>query len=153
SSPAKTRRKSRCIGSRVINLVLHLRRKSVNASRSASGRSASAPKPKLSFAEADQTAGKSDQHGNHGVDVVRDRCGAQQPSGGIDLFLPIAARPQGGSTSRKTRMHTRLSCKIDYLLRSNHRDRSIASEFFTDDYLFVGPGDHALAPARAVRWD
>ena len=24
-------------------------------------------------------------------------------------------------------------CKIDYLLRSNHRDRSIASSFFTDD--------------------
>src|SRR5262249_19626714 len=34
---------------------------------------------------------------------------------------------------RKTGMHTRLSCKIDYLLRSNHRDRSIASKFFTDD--------------------
>jgi hypothetical protein len=34
---------------------------------------------------------------------------------------------------KKTRMHTWLSCKIDYLLRSNHRDRSIASEFFTDD--------------------
>src|SRR5215467_14119951 len=28
---------------------------------------------------------------------------------------------------KKTGMHTRLSCKIDYLLRSNHRDRSIAS--------------------------
>src|SRR5262249_48984253 len=28
---------------------------------------------------------------------------------------------------QKTRMYTRLSCKIDYLLRSNHRDRSIAS--------------------------
>src|SRR5262249_55336764 len=36
---------------------------------------------------------------------------------------------------KKTGMHTRLSCKIDYLLRSNHRDRSIASSFFTDDYL------------------
>jgi hypothetical protein len=32
-------------------------------------------------------------------------------------------------------MPTRLSCKIDYLLRSNHRDQSIASSFFTDDYL------------------
>jgi hypothetical protein len=40
-------------------------------------------------------------------------------------------------------MHTRLSCKIDYLLRSNHRDRSIASEFFTDDtqgFLRPSPG-------------
>jgi hypothetical protein len=31
-------------------------------------------------------------------------------------------------------MHTRLSCKIDYLLWSNHRDRSVASEFFTADH-------------------
>src|SRR5262249_29021240 len=36
---------------------------------------------------------------------------------------------------KKPGMHTRLSCKIDYLLRSNHRDRSIASSFFTNDYL------------------
>src|SRR5260221_7143538 len=44
--------------------------------------------------------------------------------------------PKSGIPNRKkTGMHTRLSCKIDYLLRSNHRDRSIASSFFTDDYL------------------
>src|SRR5262249_39884480 len=42
--------------------------------------------------------------------------------------------PKSGIPNRKkTGMHTRLSCKIDYLLRSNHRDRSIASSFFTDD--------------------
>src|SRR5499426_3885944 len=36
--------------------------------------------------------------------------------------------PKSGIPNRKkTGMHTRLSCKIDYLLRSNHRDRSIAS--------------------------
>ena len=36
--------------------------------------------------------------------------------------------PKSGMPNRnKTGMHTRLSCKIDYLLRSNHRDRSIAS--------------------------
>src|SRR5262249_16006081 len=34
--------------------------------------------------------------------------------------------PKSGIPNRnKTGMHTRLSCKIDYLLRSNHRDRSI----------------------------
>src|SRR5262249_11313284 len=44
--------------------------------------------------------------------------------------------PKSGIPNRKkTRMHTRLSCKLDYLLRSNHRDRSIASEFFTDDQI------------------
>src|SRR5262249_42845110 len=49
--------------------------------------------------------------------------------------------PTSGIPNRKkTRMHTRLSCKIDYLLRSNHRDRSIASEFFTDDSLRKPPG-------------
>src|SRR5262249_33914349 len=42
--------------------------------------------------------------------------------------------PKSGIPKRKkTWVHTRLSCKIDYLLRLNHRDRSIASEFFTDD--------------------
>src|SRR5262249_41491307 len=48
----------------------------------------------------------------------------------------IHGPPKSGIPNRKkTHTHTRLSCKIDYLLRSNHRDRSIASEFFTDDYL------------------
>src|SRR5262249_25308212 len=43
--------------------------------------------------------------------------------------------PKSGIPKRKkTWVHTRLSCKIDYLLGSNHRNRSIASEFFTDDY-------------------
>jgi hypothetical protein len=35
--------------------------------------------------------------------------------------------------TQENRHAPRLSCKIDYLLRSNHGDRSIASEFFTDD--------------------
>jgi hypothetical protein len=34
---------------------------------------------------------------------------------------------------KKSDIHTRLFCKIDYLLRSNHNDQSIASEFFTGD--------------------
>src|SRR5262249_54268322 len=51
---------------------------------------------------------------------------------------------------KKTGMHTRLSCKIDYLVRSNHRDRSIASEFFTDDQSVPLVPSHGglLAPAR-----
>jgi hypothetical protein len=44
--------------------------------------------------------------------------------------------PNSGIQKRKkTETHDRLSCKIEYWLRSNHRDRSIASEFFTDDYV------------------
>src|SRR5260221_11277838 len=34
---------------------------------------------------------------------------------------------------KKTDAHPRLSCKIDYLLSSNHSHASITSEFFTDD--------------------
>ena len=37
--------------------------------------------------------------------------------------------------ARKPQTHTRLSCKIEYLLRSNHGHASIASEFFTGDML------------------
>src|SRR6476620_11588143 len=42
--------------------------------------------------------------------------------------------PKTGIPKRKkTATHNRLSCKIEYLLRSNHGDGSIASEFFTGD--------------------
>src|SRR6516162_7147960 len=34
---------------------------------------------------------------------------------------------------KKTNTYPRLSCTIEYLLTSNHSDRSIASEFFTGD--------------------
>src|SRR6476620_5449242 len=34
---------------------------------------------------------------------------------------------------KKTKTYPRLSCKIQYLLTSNHSDKSIASEFFTGD--------------------
>src|SRR5262245_47612439 len=44
--------------------------------------------------------------------------------------------PKSGIPKRKkTATHNRLSCKIEYLLRSNHRDSSTASEFFTGDYV------------------
>src|SRR3984957_5912282 len=44
--------------------------------------------------------------------------------------------PKTGIPKRKkTATPNRLSCKIEYLLRSNHGHSSIASEFFTGDYL------------------
>src|SRR5712672_4541871 len=44
--------------------------------------------------------------------------------------------PKSGIPKRKkTATHNRLSCKIEYLLKSNHGDGSIASEFFTGDSL------------------
>src|SRR5258705_13026875 len=80
-----------------------------------------------------------------------DRPGRRRPAGSW-LFLDSESRRQRNHEPRqpeipkrkKSDIHTRLSCKIDYLLRSNHNDQSIASEFFTGDYL-VGE------PARRTR--
>jgi hypothetical protein len=36
---------------------------------------------------------------------------------------------------KKIQTRPRLPCKIQYLLTSNHRDKSSASEFFTDDQI------------------
>src|SRR6478609_9078210 len=43
------------------------------------------------------------------------------------------AAKSGIQKRKKTTTHPRLSCKIEYLLTSNHRDGSIACEFFTVD--------------------
>jgi hypothetical protein len=48
------------------------------------------------------------------------------------------AAKSGIPKRKKITTHPRLSCKIEYLLTSNHRDGSIASEFFTGDYFFIG---------------
>src|SRR5258705_9879256 len=69
-----------------------------------------------------------------------DRPGRRRPAGSW-LFLDSESRRQRNHEPRqpeipkrkKSDIHTRLSCKIDYLLRSNHNDQSIASEFFTGD--------------------
>jgi hypothetical protein len=44
------------------------------------------------------------------------------------------AAKSGIPKRKKTKTHPRLSCKIEYLLTSNHSDGSITSEFFTDDF-------------------
>ena len=44
------------------------------------------------------------------------------------------AAKSGFEKRKKTKTYPRLSCKIEYLLTSNHSDGSIASEFFTGDY-------------------
>src|SRR6476659_8912239 len=43
------------------------------------------------------------------------------------------AAKSGIPKRKKTKTYPRLSCKIEYLLTSNHSDGSIASEFFTGD--------------------
>src|SRR5258706_4213191 len=50
------------------------------------------------------------------------------------------AAKSGIQKRKKTTTSPRLSCKIEYLLTSNHSDGSIASEFFTGDKLSTRPG-------------
>src|SRR3954466_13109747 len=54
------------------------------------------------------------------------------------------------SKRKKTRTYPPLSCKIEYLLASNHSDRSIASEFFTGDYLPSTAGQFASRTYRVA---
>jgi hypothetical protein len=49
----------------------------------------------------------------------------------------ITNRPNPESQTQENRDPTPLCCKNEYLLGSNHSDRSIASEFFTGDYFRV----------------
>ena len=49
------------------------------------------------------------------------------------LVKKSRSRQSGIQKRKKTRTYPRISCKIEYLLTSNHSDRSIASEFFTGD--------------------
>src|SRR3954454_21743464 len=52
------------------------------------------------------------------------------------------------SKRKKTRTYPPLSCKIEYLLASNHSDRSIASEFFTGDQLAKRGFFNTIDPKR-----
>ena len=49
---------------------------------------------------------------------------------------PLVSPAKSGIPKRKkTKTYPRLSCKIEYLLTSNHSDGSIASEFLTGDQI------------------
>src|SRR5258705_5752189 len=82
-----------------------------------------------------------------------DRPGRRRPAGSW-LFLDSESRRQRNHEPRqpeipkrkKSDIHTRLSCKIDYLLRSNHNDQSIASEFFTGDYVMPSVAGSDYSP-------
>src|SRR5580704_4345915 len=59
--------------------------------------------------------------------------------------------PKSGIPKRKkTATHNRLSCKIEYLLRSNHGHSSIASEFFTGDQVSQRQGPDRFIPFRII---
>jgi hypothetical protein len=46
---------------------------------------------------------------------------------------PIARKSASIPKRKKTALNIRLSCKIEYLFRSNHTDQSMTSEYFTGD--------------------
>src|SRR5258705_11996030 len=86
-----------------------------------------------------------------------DRPGRRRPAGSW-LFLDSESRRQRNHEPRqpeipkrkKSDIHTRLSCKIDYLLRSNHNDQSIASEFFTGDYRSITKGRSCMNASASL---
>jgi hypothetical protein len=53
--------------------------------------------------------------------------------GDCDRPLTAAQAASFNPETQENRDPHRLSCKIDYFLRPNHGERSIASKFFTDD--------------------
>src|SRR3954451_15549383 len=59
------------------------------------------------------------------------------------------AAQSGIQKRKKTRTYPRLSCKIEYLLASNHSGRSIASEFFTGDQ--CGYNNQVVVKPRPIR--
>src|SRR5580700_6401119 len=59
--------------------------------------------------------------------------------------------PKSGIPKRKkTATHNRLSCKIEYLLRSNHGHSSIASEFFTGNSLRAPISSHRGGDLKTI---
>jgi hypothetical protein len=59
------------------------------------------------------------------------------------LSKGITKTKSGLPKRKKIEACPRLSCKIEYLPTSNHRDQSTTSEYFTDDYTNSG---HEAAP-------
>src|ERR1700674_1267703 len=68
----------------------------------------------------------------------RRAAGSRLPSNSESAVKSNHETPKSGIPKRKKiEACPRLSCKIQYLLASNHSDQSTASEYFTDDYLLA----------------
>src|ERR1700678_1827036 len=65
----------------------------------------------------------------------RRAAGSRLPSNSESAVKRNHETPKSGISKRKKiEACPRLSCKIEYLPTSNHRDQSTTSEYFTDDY-------------------
>src|SRR6202453_108362 len=68
----------------------------------------------------------------------RRAAGSRLPSNSESAVKRNHETPKSGIPKRKKiEACPRLSCKIQYLLASNHSDQSTASKYFTDDYNIV----------------
>src|ERR1700677_857912 len=68
----------------------------------------------------------------------RRAAGSRLPSNSESAVKRNHETPKSGIPKRKKiEACPRLSCKIQYLLASNHRDQSTTSEYFTDDSVVV----------------
>src|ERR1700679_423205 len=66
----------------------------------------------------------------------RRAAGSRLPSNSESAVKRNHETPKSGIQKRKKiEACPRLSCKIQYLLASNHRDQSTTSEYFTDDHV------------------
>src|ERR1700690_4474660 len=80
----------------------------------------------------------------------RRAAGSRLPSNSESAVKRNHEKPKSGIPKRKKiEACPRLSCKIQYLLASNHSDQSTASEYFTDDYrLFRRWKNGSACPGR-----
>src|ERR1700677_1831979 len=84
----------------------------------------------------------------------RRAAGSRLPSNSESAVKRNHETPKSGIPKRKKiEACPRLSCKIQYLLASNHRDQSTTSEYFTDDYLIASTGPLLVGRLRDVSGD
>src|ERR1700691_1013013 len=78
----------------------------------------------------------------------RRAAGSRLPSNSESAVKSNHETPKSGISKRKKiEACPRLSCKIQYLLASNHSDQSTTSEYFTDDFGSKLTVDHFHRPS------
>src|ERR1700683_1376943 len=82
----------------------------------------------------------------------RRAAGSRLPSNSESAVKSNHETPKSGIPKRKKiEACPRLSCKIQYLLASNHSDQSTASEYFTDDQCVARASGALRATAKRLQ--
>src|ERR1700691_5593251 len=83
----------------------------------------------------------------------RRAAGSRLPSNSESAVKRNHETPKSGIPKRKKiEACPRLSCKIQYLLASNHRDQSTTSEYFTDDSVGDNSRNFFSAASYTLTW-